>query len=218
MTLSHFLKHIVTLGFAAGVLSLILRYMDERLSDTRKKRFGVMIDRITLAVDSATPRSIFKWIRENKRIGGKWGKFVGELIFLLLFLIWTSKAVGISHPKTWLTAFLASVIISIFVVMSAVESDKDERWYLILWIATLIVMPVVAIKYVAPKEGMRVALASCAIILGFYIAPYLLLKMFKHLLLKISMLMWWLATYPKGAWAGFIYVATFALGVLRLFI
>jgi hypothetical protein len=52
------LKSIVTVGFVCGLVSVILRILDEKLSDDRKEKFGEWISELAPALDSLNLRNL----------------------------------------------------------------------------------------------------------------------------------------------------------------
>ena len=56
-----------------------------------------------------------------------------------------------------------------------------------------------------------------ASILGLLCLPFLIIVVIRPIIFGIGSAVHWIATYPKGAWAGLVWILTLALGILRLF-
>src|ERR1700677_4086172 len=78
------LKHIVTIGFVCGLLSLILKVLDEKLTESSKKGFDHWVDGIALQTAEVRLDAFYRWARNHQVIYGLINVlFVGTIVWLI---------------------------------------------------------------------------------------------------------------------------------------
>ena len=60
-------KHILTVAFGCGLISIGLRFLDEKLSDDSKRKFGIWVSNLAPRLDSLSLDGLYTWAKYNKR-------------------------------------------------------------------------------------------------------------------------------------------------------
>jgi hypothetical protein len=219
------LKPILTAGFVIGFLSLMIRILDARLSQKHKDRFSQWVQDSAPKLRSTNLTAIFLWTRSHKilitvlyviaiMIVELWMVGWNSLVLPTLAFVFMSSAAGLytlSAPSLrkalirsiWVTAsLLLTAMLGIYlwigVTYGSYYPDDAENAYETLFLV--------------------VAFWIGANVIVFLVVPFFVILVFRPPIILLGRGMFWLSTYPKGAWDGFVFALTIALGALRLFI
>jgi hypothetical protein len=221
--LSAHLKSILTVGFAIGLFSLFVKFLDEGLSATKKNRIDRWVNEAAPRLRAMTTDDFLMLAKPYKI----WIMVISAALLLVASDIW------LFHPQKF-TDFLGSI------VLVAVPSYLGMSWVfdaptiakmkfrvglavggtVILGSLGLLLISLSSQLGVLASAGF-VLLAPALMGLPFTIAIALATLTYFLLLgpvLAVARLLSWLSLYPKGPWAGIVALLTFGLGILRLFL
>jgi len=247
------LKSIVTVGFVCGLVSLVLKVLDEKLSEDQKKRFDAWVIGSAQGPDLLQLRDMHRWARDNR------GLYVGSLIIvgILTPLVWgrhgdhfavfhglydsVFHAVTESDPNPHLdwqlltvsvigVCWILSILFKLFDQFSPSQGFVEHLellytlglWVVVFGIARFIFAvrslpgPWTQYWWMFFQDTGRLVKYLVAFGLLTYL-PMILLVVLRMPFAVVSKAVWWLATYPKGPWAGLVFATTIGLGILRLF-
>jgi hypothetical protein len=227
---------VVSGAFVLGVISLVIKVLDDRLSQEKKERFDSWIKGLAPGFRSLDFDSIFLWAIEHPRA------------YLLIYLVTVeSFVVGLQlvavHTIRIVPILVAAAVagFGLFLCRNAEPGNlginKRMLKRLVIRLFLLWGLPC-GLFYAAigvlmgdvrrePNTWISLVIDSCGIALviplflllyfAILIGPIVLFRLSLGPLAVIGRGVYWLSTSPKGAWAGLIWALTLALGILRLF-
>lgn len=219
--LSAHLKSLVTAGFVLGLIGLVIRYLDYRLSDKTKQAVGKWIEDKTLRVDAITIRAIYRVISKTS-----WKVptiLCALLVGVLYFANGTEQLAEYSAVLSVIVWLLYGGLKFLFRdpdLDSAFDSAIGQAVYL-FGFALIVAVGSWFQHFLQYGDDNEVSEFTEALAPAFMalscMLPFILLALLKVPLLWASKLMWRIASDPKGPWNGFVAVSTIGLMVLRLF-
>jgi hypothetical protein len=225
------LKHIVTAGFIIGVLSLLVRYLDDKLSEEKKKEFGRWIENKTLQVDDVTLQSLYIVGRKHRRL---FASTVAGSSFAIFALTFPKDTFDRNETVTLWTVQPICALMLFVAVQKLFSESTFRRSFAETWLKVRTVVMTVPLFIfidllwtVFQKRSIRTelddfrksgyALFSPQIDIIFGLFPLLLIFLLRAPILALSKALWWIASHPKGPWGGLVAALTLILGLLRLF-
>ena len=228
------LKGLLTVAFISGLILILIKILDEKLSDERKKRFDVWIDGFSGDLGSIQTQEVFGWVKRHRvLICFSYVAFVNlfeSLIFQALDAVQRKdNQLSIPHVSILMMSIIAGGTAIVYLT-GASSWDKAKRRFsegirfAVILTFGFVVLSCVEfafsgsewLKYLVSPLSLNAAALSVMSSLILLIAPLLVFVVLRVPILICSKAVWWLATYPKGPWAGFIFAATVFFGILRL--
>jgi hypothetical protein len=223
-------KHILTIGFVIGMLSLCVRYLDEKISTEKKMRFEQWIRDSDVRLKNMTLASVHGAIRRYRWI-----------CLLFVLLPWTIALVltGFNYLALFIIGVAPVIHGCVFLFFAPrggepLELDWQETFesacreiFKMLPYTTLFGISCIVIGFLSNDVkgnyifyGLAIIFYLPAVILCWSFLIFLPLG-FLHLL-RIPVrgaggAVQWLSSYPKGPWAGLVFALTMLLGIFRLF-
>lgn len=230
--ISAHLKQIITAAFIIGLANLLIRFLDGSLSDATKAKIGDWIEDKTLRVDAVNLESLYQVARRFKWLFAATFVALGVIYLAVTFNAGhfdTSQLVELSALRIVTIFLLGGLILKILGNLSfkqALTHTWGDTWPMVAvmvlssigaWIVLAIVerIPITDLYELNP---VWVYMVKQVLVPIFGLVPLILLILLWSPILALSKSLWWIATYPKGPWAGLVAVFTFGLGVLRLFL
>jgi hypothetical protein len=256
-------KPILSVGFIFGILSLVLKFLDERLSQDSKDDFNEWVDGLAIHLDDLRLSTMYNWIHDHRveytilyaipliivlYKGSETANlfpflskqvnhainvafliieipFFTVLILYVLDSYLSQLSVAQSAKHYWKRALQTIVAIELFVMVTSVLSSLVERIpivhrYLLAFVHHYLH------GYDLPNGktellqdlGVLTIIAVLSLFVGVTLfLPLLIIVFLQAPIAAISKAVWWLATYKKGAWAGFVFALTMLLSILGLF-
>jgi hypothetical protein len=221
---------LISVAFIVGVISLIIKILDDRLPETAKKRFSEWIEAVAPHMKMWDIEAMYAWAKRNL--------FLYMILYFLLLSTPIIALTVISKEEHFLILISVPAVYSALSLKAWVQESfrvAFRRWLRIVLYGIVIgelIMGVCLLFFYGGWERNQVQdigladlgnamLTSPMVMLALSLAlwgPLWLLVSFRPAIGLAARAVWWLATYPKGAWAGLVWVLTLALGVLRLFL
>lgn len=221
--LSAHLKSILTVGFAIGLFSLLVKFLDEGLSATKKNRIDRWVNETAPRLRAMTMDDFLTLTRTYK----VWIMVVSAAFLLAASDIW------LFHPQKF-TDFLGSIILvalpsylGLSWVFNAPTLEK-MKFRVGLTVGGTIVLGSLSFLLMGlsgkDQPGMFFYLGALLLFPALLGLPYAVAIAFFTLMyflllgpvLAAARLLSWLSVYPKGPWAGIVGLLTLGLGILRL--
>jgi hypothetical protein len=243
--ISSHLKHVVTVGFIIGLMSLAVRYLDEKLSTEQKAQFESWIRNIESKLKGLTLFGVHAAIRPYRWI------YLG-----LLVAVWTLLNVKIDYElHRWdatfpgnsskLTYFIIGLVVLLFgwsklyVSLNYLTPDllnkemvKQLKFQGKDFVRSVIAIAAVGIVLTLVSTFVRHDPVSGNFLLGYvgfslgitalwpvlFLLPFGVIAFLRIPVVLIAKPVLWISAYPKGPWAGLVFALTMALGIFRLFL
>lgn len=216
-----FWKHVLTAGFICGVISLAIRFLDDQLPGEKKERFNSWFKQRSPIWRRVSILRCYEWIEHHMWAYALTAGLLTILVIRLtgfakdwrwlafaffVFAVWALICTGGNAIQLYLRKGVRAFGIPLFAAAVigalALAISPHGRTTLKFLLEFLVLLP----------------LASVACV-NFVMWPVIVAAWpFAVLLLMLSRSVWWISTYPKGPWAGLVFVLTMVTGIVRLFL
>jgi hypothetical protein len=240
-------KTLLTLGFAFGLISLAIKYADEKMSQQQKDTFNSKVKTLAPRFNGWRLGHLYGWVRTHRR------QYLSCFMMIysvpVIWLSWWSNADQPIFISRMVDALVPAIVFLMLVYgafratlskSSASESTK-HFWkgavtiglYMELCLVGSVVAGLVLYHFGSNPAGFGAYMNTfyretslwmfampLLIVLSYGLIlflPLLLLMMLRVPIIFATRGIWWLATYPKGPWAGLVFAVTMLLGIFRLF-
>jgi hypothetical protein len=232
------LKAVLTVGFLIGLLSLSIRFLDEKLDQSTKDRINAWVRGLEPDLAPVSLSRVFvsggNYWTSVLLIGyvgcvlilipvgilfSSWSKWDSPVVFTILCFASPISALApiqvFGAPTPYHSFRRLSILVALSIVCFPAFArltvlDQSRHYLGAETIEAFVMLPVYAFLMVACAL-LAAGLAfvfSCGVIIGL-----------NYLVLIVAYpAVRWLARHPKGAWSAFVFAVTMLLGFLRLFI
>jgi hypothetical protein len=200
-------KHILTAGFVCGVLSIVVRVLDERLSQGTKDRFGAWVNSAAPVVGAWNVNRLYSYMRRYRWV--IWS-LLSVVVFSIAVYVWFgSFSYELDFEEL---TFGVLALLGVFAVCAYVfhEPFKEE---------TFAGARAALLRRLRSKEvGITESNFIFTVVILVLMVQAICMLVILIPITLVSKAVWWLAIYPKGPWAGLVFMVTIVLGVFRLFL
>jgi hypothetical protein len=226
------LKHVLSAGFVLGLLSLVVKVLDEKLPQATKDKFSDWVQNSAPKVQSANITSIFCWSKTHKTtLSSLYAFFI--VVSVIALEGFSRRTFEISLAAIILGACAGGFILSAATMRRAVIRCVVLSICFVLPVGTMIGVLYESLSYRVPSavnpytdfaKGFGIFLVVFVITLAvlfvllFFVLPIAFVVLLRPPIIICGRCLLWLSSYPKGPWTGLVFVLTVFLGALRLFL